>query len=46
VPCAYTGGGLHGRRLGLKNESLRTALNDFLFSPIAPDEKGMHLTML
>ena len=27
-------------------ESLRTDLNDFLFSPIASDASGMHLTML
>lgn len=27
-------------------ESLRTDLNDFLFSPIANDQNGMHLTML
>jgi len=27
-------------------ESLRTDLNDFLFSPIANDENGMHVTML
>jgi hypothetical protein len=27
-------------------KSLRTDLNDFLFSPIASDENGMHLTML
>lgn len=27
-------------------ETLRTDLNDFLFSPIANEENGMHLTML
>lgn len=27
-------------------ESLRTDLNDFLFSPVANDENGMHVTML
>jgi hypothetical protein len=27
-------------------ESLRTDLNDFLFSPVANDANGMHLTML
>ena len=30
----------------LMTESLRTDLNDFLFSPIANDENGMHVTML
>ena len=38
--------GPHRRQACVMTKSLRTDLNDFLFSPIANDENGMHLTML
>jgi hypothetical protein len=37
---------LHRQHARHMTDSLRTDLNDFLFSPIANDENGMHLTML
>src|SRR5688500_11065374 len=38
--------GPHRKQACLLTVFLRTDLNDFLFSPIARDENGMHLTML
>ncbi len=38
--------GPHPQHARPMTESLRTDLNDFLFSPIANDENGMHVTML
>lgn len=38
--------GLHRQHTRLMTVSLRADLNDFLFTSIAHDENGMHLTML